>query len=89
MALKTVDLLMRNVSNTRNNAFHNGPITRGRQNLNFRFKRKIFYKIDATSQLIKLMDKEKSIFCPMEIQKIISKGNIRMSRPSKKVYREV
>ena len=91
MTLKPVDLLMRNVPNRKGRVFQSGPITRGRQNMNFRFRNNInFEKIDEEVQLFKFFARRIEHFCPMEIQKLISRGKekVRLSRPSVKMYRE-
>lgn len=91
MALNPVDLPIRNVPNRKGRVFQSGPITRGRQNLNFRFRKNSkFEKIDEEVQLYKFFARRIEYFCPIEIQKLISRGKekIRLNRPSVKMYRE-
>lgn len=87
MTLHTFDLTMRNVE--KRTIFYNSLITRGRQRLNFRFQRRGFEKITPIRQARELHYKRK-MFLPIEVQKVISpRKDIRKSRPSKHVYREV
>jgi hypothetical protein len=87
MALHTFNLTMRNTN--KRTIFHDSLITHGRQRLNFRFQRKRFEKISQIRQ-VREFDRKSKMFLRIEIQKVIyPRKDIRKSRPSKFMYREV